>query len=76
MYCTGIPGENREQNVLTFYVSCCEMPSMAERSLRNKPDDQLSLCTLTDNGHKRKLNELRHSVANEPNNPLWSSNSN
>ena len=49
---------------------------MTERSLGNKPDDQLSLCTLTDKGHKHKLNELSHSVASEPYDPLWLSNTN
>ena len=46
----------------TLYGSSCdrEMPSLAERSLGNKQDDQLSHCTLTDNGHKVKLNELSH----------------
>ena len=65
-FCTGIPGENREKNVFKLHLSCCEMPLMAERSLGNKPDDQLSLCTLTDNGHKRKLKRT------ESLDPLWS----
>ena len=47
---------------------------MAERSLGNKPDDQLSFCTLTDNGHKHKLNELISSVASEPNDALSNKN--
>ena len=46
----------------TLHGSSCDrkMPSLAERSLGNKQDDQLSHCTLTNNGHKVKLTELSH----------------
>ena len=44
----------------TLLVPFCEIPSMAGRLLGNNPDDQLSHCTLTENGHK--LNELSHCI--------------
>ena len=54
------PGVYRKLNVgattkQTFHVLSREILLMTERSLGNKPDDQLSHCILTDNGHKHKL---------------------
>ena len=39
-------------------LSSCEIPSMRESSLENKPVDHLSHCTLTYRGHKYKLKRL------------------